>query len=228
MKKAAGWCNYMEGILFLVVTAPPPSALPHRPGFVCGGEHLCCNTWQWRASFAAVVLLCSVWSWEALVSPAGGHLFRSTIAFLYLFSLPAVCVGGACCLFLCAFWLLFFFPGRGRYVAVSKVLETRRGRCGEYSVLMMRLLEALGYSCRWVVDWSDHVWVEARVGGNWVHVDPCEVTNRTRVWRGRDEVGELIDVMLPPFSFFIQKQNTDAAPQPLKRRRLAVRDRARR
>lgn len=109
MKKAAGWCNYMEGILFLVVTAPPPSALPHRPGFVCGGEHLCCNTWQWRASFAAVVLLCSVWSWEALVSPAGGHLFRSTIAFLYLFSLPAVCVGGACCLFLCAFWLLFFF-----------------------------------------------------------------------------------------------------------------------
>lgn len=62
-----------------------------------------------------------------------------------------------------------------RYVAVSKVLETRRGRCGEYSVLMMRLLEVLGYSCRWVVDWSDHVWVEARVGGKWVHIDPCEV-----------------------------------------------------
>lgn len=66
-------------------------------------------------------------------------------------------------------------PKKKRYVAVSKVLETRRGRCGEYSVLMMRLLEALGYSCRWVVDWSDHVWVEARVGGNWVHIDPCEV-----------------------------------------------------
>lgn len=64
----------------------------------------------------------------------------------------------------------------GRYVAVSKVLDTRRGRCGEYSVLMMRLLEALGYSCRWVVDWSDHVWVEAKVDGlGWVHVDPCEV-----------------------------------------------------
>ncbi|CAM9299846.1 unnamed protein product [Scytosiphon promiscuus] len=61
-----------------------------------------------------------------------------------------------------------------RYAAVSKVLETRRGRCGEYSVLMMRMLEALGYACRWVVDWSDHVWVEARVGGRWVHVDPCE------------------------------------------------------
>ena len=42
-------------------------------------------------------------------------------------------------------------------------------------MLMLRLLEALGYECRWVVDWSDHVWVEARVGERWVHVDPCEV-----------------------------------------------------
>lgn len=65
--------------------------------------------------------------------------------------------------------------GLRSYVAVSKVLDTHRGRCGEYSVLMMRLLEALGYTCRWVVDWSDHVWVEARVGGSWVHIDPCEV-----------------------------------------------------
>lgn len=63
----------------------------------------------------------------------------------------------------------------GRYTAVSKVLDTQRGRCGEYSVLMLRLLEALGYTCRWVVDWADHVWVEARVDRRWVHVDPCEV-----------------------------------------------------
>ncbi|CAB1109414.1 unnamed protein product [Ectocarpus sp. CCAP 1310/34] len=61
-----------------------------------------------------------------------------------------------------------------RYTAVSKVLDTHRGRCGEYSVLMLRLLEALGYTCRWVVDWADHVWVEARVDRRWVHVDPCE------------------------------------------------------
>ncbi|CAM9361779.1 unnamed protein product [Discosporangium mesarthrocarpum] len=61
-----------------------------------------------------------------------------------------------------------------RFTAVSKVLETRRGRCGEYSVLMLHLLEALGYSCRWVVDWEDHVWLEASIGGRWVHIDPCE------------------------------------------------------
>lgn len=42
-------------------------------------------------------------------------------------------------------------------------------------MLMLRLLEALGYVCRWVVDWSDHVWVEAKVAGRWIHVDPCEV-----------------------------------------------------
>ena len=38
-----------------------------------------------------------------------------------------------------------------------KVLETRKGRCGEYSVLMMLFLNALKYETRWVVDRDDHV-----------------------------------------------------------------------
>ena len=41
--------------------------------------------------------------------------------------------------------------------SIFKVLETRKGRCGEYSVLMMRFLEELGYDSKWVVDWADHV-----------------------------------------------------------------------
>jgi len=61
-----------------------------------------------------------------------------------------------------------------RYNTMAKVLETRQGRCGEYSVLMLQFLEALGYEARWVVDWADHVWVEAQLGGRWVHLDPCE------------------------------------------------------
>ena len=40
---------------------------------------------------------------------------------------------------------------------MSQVLETRRGRCGEYSVLMMLFLDALQYDTRWVVDRDDHV-----------------------------------------------------------------------
>lgn len=65
----------------------------------------------------------------------------------------------------------FRFP---RFNAFGKVLSTRKGRCGEYSIVMLKLLQRLGYNARWVVDWADHVWVEAFVGDAWVHVDPCE------------------------------------------------------
>lgn len=27
---------------------------------------------------------------------------------------------------------------------------------------------------RWVVDWTDHVWIEVKVDGIWAHIDPCE------------------------------------------------------
>jgi|MDTB01.1.fsa_nt_gb hypothetical protein len=64
-----------------------------------------------------------------------------------------------------------------RYHCMRKVLETRRGRCGEYSILTLRLLERLGYRARYVVDWEDHVWVEVALeGGRWVHVDSCEAS----------------------------------------------------
>ena len=61
-----------------------------------------------------------------------------------------------------------------RYNLASRVMSNQRGRCGEYSFLMMRFLRALGHEARWVVDWADHVWVEIRLDGRWVHVDPCE------------------------------------------------------
>lgn len=68
-----------------------------------------------------------------------------------------------------------------RFNNVMKVLETRRGRCGEYSNLFQRILRLLGYQTRWVADYTGHVWVEALIlsessTGNdrWVHVDPCE------------------------------------------------------
>jgi hypothetical protein len=61
-----------------------------------------------------------------------------------------------------------------RFNSAWHVLEHRRGRCGEYSMLLYRFLFALGHPSRWVVDWSDHVWAEIRLGGRWVHLDPCE------------------------------------------------------
>ncbi len=74
-----------------------------------------------------------------------------------------------------------------RYNKALWVTRTRRGRCGEYSMLLYRMLRSLGYDkIRWVVDWADHVWVEVLLGdnvggksategiGRWVHLDPCE------------------------------------------------------
>ena len=64
-----------------------------------------------------------------------------------------------------------------RYNKAIKVLSTRAGRCGEYSMLMLCLLDRLGYSTRWIVDWNDHVWNEVKLGnGDWVHLDPCEAS----------------------------------------------------
>jgi transglutaminase-like putative cysteine protease len=42
-------------------------------------------------------------------------------------------------------------------ISPRQVLDTRRGRCGEYSVLVLHMLQALGYTARWVVDRDDHV-----------------------------------------------------------------------
>jgi len=51
-----------------------------------------------------------------------------------------------------------------RYNAVSSIVRHRRGRCGEYSILLYRILRDLGHNTRWVVDWADHVWAECWVG----------------------------------------------------------------
>lgn len=62
-----------------------------------------------------------------------------------------------------------------RYNNVQAVLKRKRGRCGEYSMLIYRMLRAAGHEVRWVVDWSDHVWNEILLNDkNWVHLDPCE------------------------------------------------------
>jgi Transglutaminase-like superfamily len=61
-----------------------------------------------------------------------------------------------------------------RFNAASHVLQQKRGRCGEYSMLMYRMLRATGHETRWIVDWADHVWCELLWQGRWVHLDPCE------------------------------------------------------
>ncbi len=62
-----------------------------------------------------------------------------------------------------------------RYNNVKQIVNNGgRGRCGEYSIFLYRILRALGHEARWVVDWADHVWAEVHFDGRWVHMDPCE------------------------------------------------------
>jgi hypothetical protein len=61
-----------------------------------------------------------------------------------------------------------------RYNDARKVMEERRGRCGEWARGWGAVLAALGLDVRAVYDSSDHVWCEAFVNGRWRHTDACE------------------------------------------------------
>eukprot|EP01035_Chromulina_nebulosa_P018931 gene18931-24738_t len=72
-----------------------------------------------------------------------------------------------------------------RFNAVAEVLTTRRGRCGEYSALIVRMLDALGYQTRWITDITDHVWAEVLIDCQWIHFDPCEASvNEPFIYQG--------------------------------------------
>lgn len=63
-----------------------------------------------------------------------------------------------------------------RYNLPEKLLETRRGRCGEWANCFTLFARTLGYDARYVLDWTDHVWTEVYsvTQKRWLHCDPCE------------------------------------------------------
>ncbi|GAV55318.1 hypothetical protein ZYGR_0AS06420 [Zygosaccharomyces rouxii] len=63
-----------------------------------------------------------------------------------------------------------------RYNDPAKLLETRKGRCGEWANLFTLILKSFGLEARYVWNREDHVWNEyySPFLKKWVHLDSCE------------------------------------------------------
>ena len=63
-----------------------------------------------------------------------------------------------------------------RYNRCRTLMATRRGRCGEWANLFCLFCRAVGVETRYVLDLTDHVWVEVydEARHRWVHCDCCE------------------------------------------------------
>lgn len=75
--------------------------------------------------------------------------------------------------FICDCGAMTRFP---RYNDTGKLLDTRRGRCGEWANAFFLMAKACGLTVRAVYDWTDHVWTEIYCNEEkrWVHSDSCE------------------------------------------------------
>lgn len=67
---------------------------------------------------------------------------------------------------------------RDNLLTSKQVFEVRKGKCSEFSHLLIAMLRAVGIPARFVAgfvysgeEWAAHAWTEAAIGGNWIPFD---------------------------------------------------------
>lgn len=114
-----------------------------------------------------------------------------------------------------------------RYNDPIKLLETRKGRCGEWANAFALICRAAGLDVRLVYDSTDHVWVEyySTEQGRWIHLDPCEgVADKPLLYEqgwgkqlvycigvGRQGVADVTQRYTKDFAAVLRRRNVDAA-----------------
>jgi peptide-N4-(N-acetyl-beta-glucosaminyl)asparagine amidase len=64
--------------------------------------------------------------------------------------------------------LKIVFP---RYGEITKIADSRIGRCSEWSMLFGAILNSLSIETRIVQDYLDHCWNESLIDGKWINID---------------------------------------------------------